>query len=72
MMIFFIHKDNNKGYIIVSSFLALLIMYIRFQHIHQYYKVSVAKVAVMNIIIFFIGLLSVLGFLLVGAFQVKQ
>ena len=50
--------------------LALLIMYIRYVHIKQYYQISLPKIKCFNSFAFFIGILSVTGLLLVGAFQV--
>lgn len=52
--------------------LALLIMYIRYVHIKQYYQISLPKIKCFNSFAFFIGILSVTGLLLVGAFQVYR
>ena len=49
--------------------LGFVIVYIRFQHIHQYYK---SKVQWLNIISVVVGALSVFGILIVGAFQVCE
>ncbi|XP_003391800.3 PREDICTED: DNA damage-regulated autophagy modulator protein 2-like, partial [Amphimedon queenslandica] len=53
----------------VSGIITLLIMYIRYVHIKQYYQMSINKILFLNPLTFFIGILSVFGLLLVGAFQ---
>ena len=69
----FMHDEKWKDQPISSSLLILLlgfvIVYIRFQHVHQYYK---SKVQRLNIISVVVGALSVLGILIVGAFQVYE
>lgn len=50
----------------ISGIIGFVIVYIRFQHVHQYYK---SKVQWLNIISVVVGALSVLGILIVGAFQ---
>ncbi len=50
--------------------LVLAIMYIRYKHIHEHYKESTARVTCCNTLGIVIGVLSVLGMLIVGSFQV--
>ncbi len=61
-------KDHN--FILILLITGLPIIYIRYQHVHQYYRTLVSRIDVTNIIALFFGLLSVLGLLMVASFQV--
>ncbi|XP_019860222.1 PREDICTED: DNA damage-regulated autophagy modulator protein 1-like [Amphimedon queenslandica] len=53
----------------ISSIIWLLIIYIRYVQVKQYYQKGINKIEILNRFTFCIGAVSVFGLLLVGAFQ---
>ena len=49
----------------------LVIVYIRYKHVHQFYRTLVTRLGVTNTVAYIFGIITVFGLIMVGSFQVR-